>query len=67
LTFTLPRLPSGQAEAAWSGLVVYNNGARLGVAVTGLTGELFWVVAMDDRRNSARITGMPPPAVPVIT
>jgi hypothetical protein len=44
-------------------LVVYKNGARLGVAVTGLTGELCWAVAMNRQGDSVRIMGKPPPAL----
>jgi len=42
-------------------LVVYKNGARLGVAAAGLTGELCWMVAMDMQGGRARITGKLPP------
>ena len=45
-------------------LVVYKNGARLGVAATGLTGKRCWAVAIDGRGDSVRITGKPPPTVP---
>jgi hypothetical protein len=42
-------------------LVVYKNGARLGVAAAGLTGELCWAAAMGDQGDSVRITGKLPP------
>ena len=44
-------------------LVIYKNGARLGVAITGLAGELCWAVAMSRKSGGCvRITGKPPPA-----
>ena len=46
-------------------LVVYKNGARLGVPVTGLTGELCWAMTIQGvgvQSHGVRIKGKPPPA-----
>jgi hypothetical protein len=42
-------------------LVVYKNNLLLGVAATGLTGQLCWAAALGGDRGSVSITGKLPP------
>jgi hypothetical protein len=54
----------GEETDEW-GEPVWDNSVegmtRLGVPVTGLSGELCWAVSMSDKGDSVRITGKPPP------
>ena len=42
-------------------LILYKNGVRLGVAVSGLAGELCWAAAIFEDGGSVHITGKSPP------
>ena len=41
--------------------MVYQNGARRGVAAEGLTGELCWAAALGDTGDCLRLTAKSPP------